>query len=462
MAVVKSTSMLPFFRKLAIVVSVSIAASCAQDSASDALLTGKLNAVVEAYQTNRRFIGSVLVMKSGRTLLEKGYGFANLELDVPNKPDTKFRLGSITKQFTATAVLQLAEQGKLSVNDAACKYLEGCPDTWKGITIHQLLTHTSGIPSYTSDKDFAQPRMMRVPLTPIEIVMLSKDKPLDFAPGTDWKYDNTGYVFLGAIIEKVSGEKYADYLKKHIFGPLDMQDTGYDDTGTILKNRAAGYRPSESGFQNAAYLDMSLPYAAGSLYSTVRDLYRWDRALYTEKAITKFSREKMFTAEKHDYGYGLVVAPMFKRRQVGHVGGINGFSSEIIRFIDDDVAVIVLSNNEAGNAAGLGAALAGSLFGEPVTLPGAQKEVAVDPKLLDRYIGKYQVGPLLVTVTNEAGHLMIQPAGQGKAEVFPSSETEFFPKIVDAVFTFLPGEDGTFSRLQLKQNGATLAGQRIK
>ena len=454
--------MLPSFRAFAVVLGVGISAGFAQDSPSDAILTGKLNHVAEAYQTNRRFIGSVLVMRNGKALLEKGYGMANIELDVPNKPETKFRLGSITKQFTATAIMQLAEQGKLSVSDSACKYVEGCPDSWKPITIHQLLTHTSGIPSFTNDKEFTQPRFMRVPLKPVEIVMLSKDKPLDFAPGTDWKYDNTGYIFLGAIIEKVSGEKYADYLKKHLFSPLDMQDTGYDDTKTLLKNRASGYGPAATGFQNADYLDMSLPYAAGSLYSTVRDLYRWDRSLYTDKAIGKASREKMFTPEKHEYGYGLVISPMFKRRQIGHGGGINGFSTEIIRFIDDDVAVIVLSNNQAGGASALASALAGTLFGETVTLPGEQKTVTVDPKLLDRYTGKYKVGPLVVTVTNEAGHLMVEPAGQGKVEVFASSETEFLPKIVDAVFTFLPGEDGTFSKLQLKQNGATLNGERIK
>jgi D-alanyl-D-alanine carboxypeptidase len=167
------------------------------------------------------------------------------------------------------------------------------PQSWKAITIHQLLSHTSGIPSYTDGPEFAQPKMMRILLKPVENLMLTKDKPLEFQPGEKWKYDNSGYIFLGVIIEKVSGDKYADYLKKHIFGVLDMQDSGYDDSSVILKNRAQGYRSVTDGFRNADYLDMSLPYAAGSLYSTVHDLYRWDRALYTDKVLKQASREKM-------------------------------------------------------------------------------------------------------------------------------------------------------------------------
>jgi len=297
-------------------------------------------------------------------VLEKGYGMANIELDVANGPDTKFRLGSITKQFTATAILQLEEQGKLSVNDAACKYIAECPASWKAITIRQLLSHTSGIRSYTDDPAFMKPKFMRIPLTPVEILMLSKDKPLEFQPGEKWKYDNSGYIFLGVIIEKVSGEKYGAYLQKHIFGPLEMRGSGYDDTREILKNRAAGYSSTGNGFHNADYLDMSLPYAAGSLYSTVRDLYRWDRALYTDRVLRKASREKMWTPVKNDYGYGWSIKRVHRHKQIAHGGGINGFATFIGRYPDDDAVVIVLANNERTNAGGLANGLAGVLFGE--------------------------------------------------------------------------------------------------
>lgn len=428
----------------------------------DADLTAKLDRVLRAHQEYRRFMGAALVAKDGKVLLEKGYGMANLELDVPNTPDTKFRLGSITKQFTATAILQLEEQGKLATSDLACKYVDGCPDTWKAITIHHLLTHTSGIPSYTTREFMSKPQNVRVPLTPVEILMLSKDKPLEFEPGTKWNYDNSGYIFLGAIVEKVSGEKYADYLRKHIFEPLDMQDSGYDDTKTVLKNRASGYQPSPKGLVNADYLDMSLPYAAGSLYSTVRDLYRWDRALYTDKALSKSSREKLFTSYKSDYGYGWMLKPMVNHKQVGHGGGIFGFVTYIARFPDDDAFVVVLSNSVASNPAAIAAQLAGTLFGDKVDIPGDRKPVSIDAKILDRYTGVYQDGPMTITVSNEGGRLMVEPRGQEKLAASPSSDTVFFFKMADGVLTFIPGEDGIAKEMELQQGGSKRLAKRVK
>lgn len=337
--------------------------ACTQD------LAPKMDEYLVAHAKAKGFMGTALVAKGGKVLLDKGYGFASLELNVPNTPAHKFRLGSITKQFTAAAILQLQEQGKLSVTDLACKYVDNCPGTWETITIHQLLTHTSGIPSYTSLLTFATPRFMRIPLTPREVLMLTRDKPLDFPPGEKMAYDNSGYVFLGCIIEKVSGQKYADYLQEHIFDPVKMKDSGYDDTRQILMNRAAGYEKIAGGYRNADYLDMSLPYAAGSLYSTTADLYRWDRALYTEKVIGKKSHDAMIAPAKSNYAYGVMVAPLAAHKQVGHGGGINGFSTCINRFPDDDAVVIVLSNVVQGNACNIGKGLASLLFGEKMDWP---------------------------------------------------------------------------------------------
>ncbi len=444
-------------RPVRILLALAICATggLAQDVAA------KLDQVADGFQKNRAFSGSVLVAKGGKVVLEKGYGMANIELDVPNGPDTKFRLGSITKQFTATAVLQLEEQGKLSVTDSACKYFTECPDSWKPITIHQLLSHTSGIRSYTDDPDFMKPRFMRIPLTPTEIMLLSKDKPLEFQPGEKWKYDNSGYIFLGIIIEKVSGEKYADYLKKHIFAPLDMADSGYDVSTVVLKNRAEGYRSAGDGFHNADYLDMSLPYAAGSLYSTVRDLYRWDRALYTDKVLSKASRDKMWTPVKNNYGYGWGISELHNHKQIAHGGGINGFSTFIGRYPDDDAVVIVLSNNERSNAGAIANNLAGVLFGEQVDLPWERKQVSLDPKILDRYAGTYKPEGGALTVTNENGHLMIQPDGQQKLEALPSSETEFFIK-QDAKLVFVVGADGKVDEMRLLQGGGAVVAKRVK
>lgn len=424
-------------------------------------LASKLDALLGGYQKNRAFIGSALIAKDGKVIFEKGYGLANVELDVPNTPDTKFRLGSITKQFTATAILQLEEQGKLSVTDAACKYLAECPESWKTITIHQLLSHTSGIPSYTDGPEFSQPKMMRIPLKPVEILMLTKDKPLEFQPGEKWKYDNSGYIFLGVIIEKVSGEKYAEYLKKHIFDVLEMHGSGYDDSSVILKNRAQGYRSVTDGFRNADYLDMSLPYAAGSLYSTVNDLYRWDRALYTDKVLTKVSREKMWTPVKNNYAYGWSIGQAHKHKQVAHGGGINGFATFIARYPDDDTVVIVLSNNERGNAGPIANGLSGILFGEKVDLPWERKEISIDPKILDRYVGSYQAGPMTIAITSENGHLMIEPKGQRKLEALASSETEFFVKQVDAVLVFTLGPANKATELRMTQGGSPIVAKRV-
>ncbi len=340
-----------------------VSATAAQD------LTAKMDEYVQAQGKSKGFMGTALVAKGGKILLDKGYGFASIELKVLNTPANKFRLGSITKQFTASLILQLQEQSKLSVSDLACKYVDNCPDSWKPITIHQLLTHTSGIPSYTGMLTFATPKFMRIPLTPLDILMLTRDKPLDFPPGEKMLYDNSGYIFLGCIIEKVTGQKYASYLKEHIFDPLDMKDSGYDDTRAVLMGRAAGYDKTANSYRNADYLDMSLPYSAGSLYSTTADLYRWDRAMAAGKVISKKSYEAMVTPVKNNYGYGVTLAPVAGRKHVGHGGGINGFSTCISRFPEDDAVVIVLSNVVQGNACAVGKGLSELLFGQSPAQP---------------------------------------------------------------------------------------------
>jgi CubicO group peptidase (beta-lactamase class C family) len=444
-------------KALALALVFASGAATAQSGAA-----AKMDAVAKAYAEKKGFMGSVLVAKSGTVLFEKSYGMADLEWDVPNTPDAKFRLGSITKQFTATAILQLQEKGKLSVDDPITKYVEGAPEAWKGITIHHLLTHTSGIPSYTDSPDFPKPKFMRLPLSPLEIVMLSKDKPLEFQPGDKFKYDNTGYVLLGYIIEKVTGEKYGEYVQKHIFDALDMKDTGYDWSRTVLKHRASGYSWGGKSYLNADYLDMSLPHAAGSLYSTVRDLYRWDQSLYTEKVLSKKSLNRMFTPVKNDYAYGWIVTQGKDRTRITHGGGINGFSTMITRYPEQQTVVIVLSNVENGDSNGVATRLANILFDEPVQLPWDRKEVSVDPKVLDRYPGTYDLGAIKVDVTTEDGKLFIHPTGQPKMQVFAQSENSFFLKVVDATFDFVLGPDGKAKEIITHQGGANITGPRIK
>ena len=302
----------------------------------------RLDQQVRGYVDRQQFSGSVLVARDGKVLLKKGYGLANAEWDIANTPATKFRLGSITKQFTAMAVLQLEQQGKLAVNDPACKYVENCPAAWQPITIHHLLTHTSGIPNFTSFPDYVL--TMHEPSPPKDTLKRVRDKPLVFDPGTKWQYSNSGYVLLGYIIEKVAGMPYADFLKKNIFDPLGMKDTGYERWMDVLPHRAAGYERGPGGLRNARYLDMTIPHAAGALYSTVEDLYTWDRALYTEKLLPRAAMARYFTPFKERYAYGWAVSKFEGMDTVQHGGGINGFSTYIIRVPARNLVVVVLDN----------------------------------------------------------------------------------------------------------------------
>jgi CubicO group peptidase (beta-lactamase class C family) len=282
-----------------------VASASAQD------LTPKFEVYMNALSNQKRFIGSVLVARDGKIVFSKGFGFANAELDVPNAPETRFRLGSITKQFTAAAILLLQERGKLNVTDPVCKYFDSCPNAWSEVTIHHLLSHTGGIPNFTSFPDY-MPKMM-LPVTTTEMIARFKDKPLDFKPGEKWNYSNSGYFLLGAIIEKVAGESYESFLQKNIFDSLKLTSTGYDHFDVILKHRATGYSMSKGKMVNSAFLDMTQPYSAGSLYSTVEDLFSWNEALFGGKVVNAKSFEMMTTPVKNNYAYGLGVETKFNR-----------------------------------------------------------------------------------------------------------------------------------------------------
>src|SRR6185312_6823892 len=319
-------------------------------SAPDADLAAKSGALITPLVDADQFSGAVLVARNGVPVFRQAFGLANREWDVPNTPDTKFRIGSITKQFTATAVLQLAEAGKLSIDDPVAKYYSEAPPAWNGITIRHLLTHTSGIPSFTSIPHFFD-QQARLDRTPEEIIKLTQDKPLDFAPGTKYLYDNTGYVILGYIIEKVSGERYADYIQHHIFDALGMKSSGYDVSATIIPKRAAGYSRDKDHYTNARFISMTEPYAAGSLYTTVDDMLIWDQAIYAAKLLTPASLRAMFTDHGHGYGFGWVIDKQYGHPHDVHAGWVNGFITRIDRFPEDKLTIVVLSNEDTAGAA---------------------------------------------------------------------------------------------------------------
>ena len=240
-----------------------VTTSCAQDES-------RYDKFVQYYVTTQNFMGTVIVARDNEILFNKGFGSANLEWDIPNSPTTKFRLGSVTKQFTAASILLLEERGKLKIDDPINKYLPDAPDAWDKITIFNLLTHTSGIPNFTNFPEYQKEQLTAH--TPKQIVDIFRDKPLDFKSGERMSYSNSGYILLGYLLEKVSGETYQDFLQKNIFDPLGMKDSGYDSNSAIIPNRASGYSPGPDGLINAGYVDMSIPLSAGALYSTTEDL----------------------------------------------------------------------------------------------------------------------------------------------------------------------------------------------
>ncbi len=317
-----------------------------------------LDEFITPYVEDGHFSGSILIARGDDILVSKGYGMANLEHDVPNTPQTKFRIGSLTKQFTAMAILLLQEQGQLSVQDPVCDYVPDCPEAWQPITIHHLLTHSSGIPNFIDSPDFRE--TMALESTVEDTLKRFRDKPLRFSPpGLTYDYSSSGYVVLGYIIERVSETSYAEYLRENIFEPLNMMNTGYDFNDIVLKDRASGYlRVGANEFRNAAYIHMSVVHAAGGLYSTVEDLYLWDRALYTETLVSQDSLDMMFTR-----GYGWGITEDMNHRIIAHYGKLPGFYASIERFIDDDVVIIALSNIE-NPSLGPGTPVTDIVFGE--------------------------------------------------------------------------------------------------
>lgn len=439
-----------------------VSAQNAANKLTDQQITAKINEYMNAAVKVDGFSGSILVARDGKPIVNKGYGMANIELDVPNTPNTVFRLGSITKQFTGMAIAMLQERGKLSVNDPICKYLADCPATWKPITVKNLLTHTSGIPNYTSFPDFAKNTIS--PITNAEMIGILKEKPLEFTPGEKFAYSNSGYFVLGEIIEKASGKSYADFLQENIFTPLGMKQTGYDNPLEIIKNRAAGYARQGGKMLNASYMDMTVPYAAGALYSTTGDLLLWDQALYTEKLGSKKSLDEIFTPFKSGYGYGWGIGKKFERRSISHGGGIYGFATDISRFPDDKVTAIVLTNIQGSPAGKISNDLAAIVFGEKYEIPQERKEIVLDQKVLEKYVGQYELAApkIVISFTLENGNLLGQVGGQSKFVLSAESETVFFSKDVNMQITFTKDAQGQTTGLTFNQGGTVIPAQKIK
>lgn len=369
--------LLPFLIKMASLV-IFLLTSTLNVSYSQTKID-KIDKLVSAYSEYEQFNGSILVAEKGAVIYKKGFGSANMEWNIPNQPDTKHRLGSITKQFTAMAILQLVQQGKLKLDVPVSTYLPDYPKkNGEQITIHHLLTHTSGTPNLTAFPNFFKDISPNT-YSPTELVKNFADSALQFKPGEKFAYSNSGYILLGAIIEKVTGKSYEQVVQENIFTPLKMNNTGYDHHGPLLKNRASGYEKNGRTYVNSNYIDMSVPYAAGSLYSTVEDLYLWDQALYTEKLLPKKYMDMLFAkhiqSSKGYYGYGWFMGEMLigntkeKVQTTGHGGGIDGFNTLITRIPSEQSLVVILNNTGGAPLHEMTIAINGILHDKPYEFP---------------------------------------------------------------------------------------------
>jgi len=425
----------------------------------------RMDQIVQSYVADHKFMGTALVARGDQVLLTKAYGSANLEWEVPNTPNTKFRLGSVTKQFTAASILLLEERGKLSVSDPVKKFMPDAPAAWDKVTIFHLLTHTSGVADFTHFPDY--PKIEPFATTPAKLVALFRDKPLDFEPGEKWSYDNSGFVLLTYLIEKITGDSYEKFVRENIFTPLGMKDTGYDSNSAIIPHRASGYSTGRDGIENAGFINMTVPQGAGALYSTTGDLLKWEQGLFGGKVLKAASLDKMTTPFKSDYAFGLMVETPGGHKKISHGGGIEGFNTSLNYYPDDKLTVVVLANLNGPAADDIAGKLAALAHGESVTLPGERKEMTLDSKALSRYVGVYRMpggGPAgtPMVVALDGNQLTTKLGPQQALPIFPQSETMFFLKVVDAQIEF-PKDDGSgkASQLTLHQNGRDMVAQRM-
>jgi CubicO group peptidase (beta-lactamase class C family) len=454
---------------------LTAAASCtaaptlaAQAPAPRARVVATIDSLATAFLIDGPVAGvSVAVVKGRDTILMKGYGLADIENEVPASAKTVYRIGSITKQFTSAAIMRLVDEDKLLLDDTLGKLLPSAPPAWQGITVRRLLNHTSGIRSYTSIGPRWQ-RRWREDMVPDTIVGLVRSDTLDFKPGAQWRYNNTGYVLLGMIIERVSGKPYAAYLEEQFYRPLGLSQTYYCSERPIIKLRAEGYDRADRQLVNSQYLSMTQPFSAGALCSTVGDLVAWQRALVGGRVVRSASYAAMTTPEALSdgkpltYGYGLSVGTFEKRRRVSHGGGIHGFNTELAYYPDDTLHVVALANT-ASNPQRLADQIARVALGLPLLTPPTGIALAGSERA--RYVGAYTLtGPAAqkapARVFEQDGALYWQLGGRPPRRLIALGDHAFALQEVPGVrITFaISGDRAT--KLTVAQGASTTEGSR--
>ncbi|WP_426105833.1 serine hydrolase [Massilia sp. TSP1-1-2] len=426
----------------------------------DQALAARIDALVAPYYKPGQPGATLIVVKNGKTLLRKAYGMADVEHQVAMRPEATLRLGSITKQFTAVAIMMLADEGKLATTDPITKFLPDYPTQGKVITIEHLLTHTSGIVSYTGKPDFRTQSLRDV--TVPQMIDYFKNDPIEFTPGTKHEYNNSGYFLLGAIIEKLSGQSYAKFVEQRIFIPLGMTHTAYEGHERAVVLRAAGHEQTPAGFGPSQPLSMSQPYAAGSLVSTVDDLAKWDAAISAGTLLKPASWKQAFTpyilanGTSTGYAYGWAVGKLRGSQAVSHGGGINGFSTYAVRLPAEKVYVALLTNSDSGMPApSLVARQAAAVaIGKPFP---EYKAIVLGAAALDAFDGSYKVDEKSSRVVRREGdRLLMQRTGRGAVELIPFSPDNFFVKESTDTFTFHRNAQGQVDQVTLHADDADI------
>ncbi len=405
---------------------------------------------------------TAIVVRAGEVLYRGARGMADLELGVPLVPEHVFRLGSITKQFTAVAIMLLAEQGRLSVDDEITKFLPDYPTHGYRITVEHLLTHTSGVSSYTGISGYMLGAEIRADLSTEELVDVFDDLEMDFAPGQRWSYSNSGYVLLGAIIEEVSGLSYADFVQRHIFDPLGMANSHYGGP-QLVPRRVEGYTGTDGNYSNAPFLSMTQPHAAGSLLSSVDDLARWNAAVFDSEllkpeTVERMTRKAVLThGEEVEYGYGYQLSSFRGESMIYHGGGIHGFVTNELWLPESKIFVAVLSNSPENpiGPAYVARQMAAKAIGRPFPKRTA---ITLDADTLEDFVGAYRIDDETTrTVTLDGGRLYSQRSGGPRLEIHAHADDAFFYEHSFTHLTFDRSADGQVTAMHLYPNGADKA-----
>jgi CubicO group peptidase (beta-lactamase class C family) len=430
----------------------------AQDTGS------KMDDYMRAHVEQKNFSGCILVAAEGKIVIAKSYGMANYEHEIPNATQTKFQIGSMTKSFTALAIMLLKKRGVLSLDDAVAKYLPDFPYE-KKITIRHLLTHTSGLPRIEDIPDHKN--IMAKNLNLEDVLGLLYKIPGKCEPATEYSYNNAGYMLLAEIIEKTTGKKYGDFLKEQIFDPCGMQNTLVPDSRALIENRAYGYNiGGNASLENADYENLYAFQGASGIYSTAGDLYLLDQALYKEELLDKESLMEMFAPQAGGrYGYGWVISVCYDHRMVWHDGSTLGYQSFMARFPDDNACIIILSNFIHAPISMIQRDLAAILFGKSYVTPETPASIAIDTAIYNYYPGKYKLeNDDIVTITKEDNRLFGEAlSAPMKFELFPVAPDRFTVKIREGVgFTFKKDSNNHYNAIVLHWGSTDISGIRIE